>query len=98
MHAVIRRYNIQEGMAQQISQRVTDGFLPIVSGVRGFVSYHVINPEDGTIASVSIFTDRAAADESNKLAADWVKQNLAHMVKTAPVILSGEVVVEKRAK
>jgi heme-degrading monooxygenase HmoA len=93
MFAVIRRYNTQENSAQKIEQRVREGFVPLISQLPGFISYDVVRSADGTLLSVSVFESRDAADASTRLASDWVHQNLASLIRTAPVILSGDVIV-----
>ena len=93
MFAVIRRYNTHVNSAQKIEQRVRDGFVPIISKLAGFISYDVVRSEDGSLVSVSVFETRQAADDSNRLASDWVHENLASLVRTAPVILCGDVIV-----
>lgn len=93
MFAVIRRYNTHENSAHKIEQRVRDGFVPLISRLPGFVSYDVVRSNDGTMLSISIFENRQSADESSRLASDWVHENLASLIRTAPVILSGDVIV-----
>ena len=93
MFAVIRRYNTQVGSADKIEQRVRDGFLPLVSRLPGFVSYDLVRSSDGSLVSTSVFESRQSAEDSNRLASDWVHENLASLIRTAPVILSGEVIV-----
>lgn len=93
MFAVIRRYNTHENSAQKIEQRVREGFVPLLSKLPGFISYDVVRSTDGTLLSVSIFESRQAADDSNRLSSDWVHENLASLIRTAPVILSGDVIV-----
>jgi hypothetical protein len=93
MFAVIRRYNTIQQSVEKIEQRVRDGFVPLVSRLPGFVSYDVVRATDGTLLSVSVFESRQAAEDSNRLASDWVHDNLASLIRTAPVILAGDVVV-----
>src|SRR5688572_23357994 len=93
MFAVIRRYNTLENSAHKIEQRVREGFVPLISRLPGFVSYDVVRSTDGSLVSVSIFENRQSADESSRLASDWVHDNLASLIRTAPVILSGDVIV-----
>jgi hypothetical protein len=45
----------------------------------------------GPVVSVSIFEDRAGADESNRIAAEWVGQNQAAMLPNLPEVIAGEV-------
>ena len=91
MFAVIRRYNVHEGMTRRMLQRVNADFAPLMSRIRGLVAYYAIDGGDNTVATVSVFTDRYGAEESNRVAADWVAKNIARMVRTAPVIVMGEV-------
>jgi hypothetical protein len=44
------------------------------------------------MVSTSVFQDRAGIEESNKQAADWVRQNLAPLLPNPPQITAGEVV------
>jgi quinol monooxygenase YgiN len=97
MFAVIRRYNTHENSAGKIEQRVRDGFVPLISKLPGFVSYDVVRSTDGTLLSVSVFESRQAAEDSNRLASDWVHENLASLIRTAPVILAGDVMVHHTA-
>src|SRR5688500_9282386 len=97
MFAVIRRYNTHEGAAEKIVERVRSGFVPLVSRLPGFVSYDCVRSTDGSFVSMSVFSSREAADDSNRLASDWVHENLASLIRTAPVILSGEVMVHHQA-
>jgi hypothetical protein len=90
MYAVLRRYNTHKGSAEQILQRVNQGFVPIVSKTPGFVAYYVVNAGD-ELVSVSIFEDKRGADESTRAASEWVRQNLHGLITTAPVIIAGEV-------
>lgn len=95
MYAAIRRYNIAPGSAGTIADRVNADFLPQLATQAGFVSYQVIDPGDGTIVSVSIFEDRAGVEASTRLATEWVRSSLASMIRTAPVIVSGEVLASR---
>ena len=97
MFAVIRRYNTHEGAAEKIVERVRAGFVPLVSRLPGFVSYDCVRSTDGSFVSMSVFSSREAAEDSNRLASDWVHENLASLIRTAPVILSGEVMVHHQA-
>ena len=92
MYAAIRRYNGFEGAATTIAARVNEEFLPKIRQMPGFLGYYVVNGGDGTLVSVSLFEDRAAADESTRMATTWVRERLHHLIKTAPVISTGEVV------
>ena len=69
MYASVRRYEIDPASLDELKGRVEEGFVPIVSGVPGFVAYYVISRGDGTVISINIFEDKAGADESTRRAA-----------------------------
>ena len=89
MYIAVRRYKANPGTVDEIATRVQSGFIPIVSKAPGFVAYHLIDGGNDVVVSVSIFEDRAGADESTRLAADWVRQNLASMLQGPPEITAG---------
>lgn len=95
MYISVRRY---EGCtdAKELARKVNEGFVPIVSQVPGFISYLVVDAGGGVVSSISIFLNQAAAEESNKRAADWVRQNIAHLLPNPPQITAGEVTVYKK--
>ncbi len=91
MYSTVRRY---EGAidSAEIARRVRKGFVPIVSGIDGFVAYFLIDAGGGVIVSTNVFRDKAGADESNAAAADWVRENLAPLLPNPPQITAGNVV------
>jgi hypothetical protein len=91
MYATVRRY---DGVtdARETARRVNEGFVQIVSEIPGFVSYYCIDGGDGVIISVSVFQDRASAEQSNDKASDYVRENLAALFPNRPQITAGEVV------
>jgi hypothetical protein len=93
MFAAIRRYNAFPNAAATIASRVNEEFLPKLRQMPGFVGYYVVDGGDGTLISVSLFEDRAAADGSTQAATAWVHERLHHLIRSAPVISTGEVVV-----
>jgi hypothetical protein len=76
---------------------VNQGFVPIISKAPGFVAYYVVDAGNDVVASVSVFQDQAGAEESNRMAADWVKENIASLVSGSPEITAGVVTVHKTA-
>ena len=91
MHAPTRRY---EGVTDPVEagRRVNEGFVPLISKMPGFVAYYWADAGGGVMVSTSVFQDRAGIEESNKRAADWVRQNLAPLLPNPPQITAGEVV------
>lgn len=92
MHVAIRRYRLLgSSSADEVLQRVREGFIPIIKDAPGFLAYYAVDGGGGTLASVSIFEHRAGAEESNRMAADWVRENLSSMFPNPPEIIEGEV-------
>jgi hypothetical protein len=96
MYASIRWYDKTDS-TDEIVRRVEEGFVPIISEGRGFVAYYHVDADDGTVATISIFEDKAAAEESDQEAADWVSENIASLVPNPPQITVGEVRIHKAA-
>ena len=93
MYATIRKYSVKPGTAQEVKRRVDEGFIPIINSTDGFVGYHLMEVGDDKLATISIFQSQAGADESNRRAADWVKQNIASFVTSPVEITAGEMLL-----
>lgn len=101
MYATVRRY---EGVTDpaEAGRLVGEGFVPILREVPGFVAYYWVDAGGGVMISTSIFEDEEATkgifedqegvEESNRRAAEWVRENLAHLLPNPPQITAGEVV------
>jgi hypothetical protein len=94
MYATIRRY---EGVTNptEAARRVNEGFVPLISQIPGFVAYYWVDAGSGVMISTSVFQDQASAEESNRRAADYVRQNLVSVLPNPPQITAGEVVAYK---
>ena len=91
MWATVRRY---EGVndPDEVSKRVREGFIPLISESPGFVAYYFVDDSDeGVVFSTSVFEDQAAEEDSNRMAADFVKANLAELLPNPPMITAGHV-------
>ena len=80
MHAVVRRYRFDLKSAAEIDRHVKEGFVPLIRKTPGFVAYYWVDTGEGTGASLSVFKDKAGADESIRLAADYIRQHLAGLL------------------
>lgn len=94
MYATVRRY---EGVtdSREAGRRVKEGFVPIISAVPGILAYYWVDAGNGVMVSTSVFDSRDGAEESNRRAADWVKDNLASLLPNPPQITAGEVVAHR---
>jgi hypothetical protein len=97
MHVAMRQYQVDPGSVDEIIRGVNEGLLPTIKDVYGFQAYYAVDAGGGRIASVSVFEDRAGAQESTRLAADYIRQNMASLFPNPPEVLQGEVVVHDAA-
>ena len=77
MFAVIRHYHFQKEDGKKIDQLVQEEFVPLLKKGKGFVRYYWLDTGEGEGASLSVFEDKAGADESIHLAADFVKSKMS---------------------
>jgi hypothetical protein len=91
MYAAVRRY---EGITNdaEAGRLVGESFIPLLDGVPGFIAYYWIDAGDGVMASLSVFEDRTGADESVKMAHQWVQENAAALIPNPPQVTEGLVV------
>ena len=94
MYASVRRYKLDPASVDEVKSRVEEGFIPVVTGVPGFVAYYVVSAGDGEVVSINFFKDHVGAEESTRRAADWVMENLATLLPDVPEVTAGEVIVQ----
>jgi hypothetical protein len=97
MYCTIRRYEaIDQTRASELVKKVDDTLLPRLSKLPGFGGYHLIDAGNGVMSSVGFFETSAQADESTRVAANWVREEkLETALPNPPKITGGEVLVHK---
>jgi hypothetical protein len=91
MYAVIRHYRIDKRHSNEIDQKIRDGFTQIIEKAPGFISYSWVNNGEGDATSVSVFEEKAQAQDSTRLAARFVKEHLSKLGFGTPIISEGTV-------
>ena len=91
MFAVIRHYHFDKKDSAEIDRLVQDEFVPLIRGAEGFVRYYWLDTGNGEGASFGVFKDKAGADESVHLAADYVRDHLSKLLTQKPEIIEGPV-------
>ena len=94
MYASVRKYRIEPKNMNELVKRLP-GAVDVISKLNGFKAYYVIRSGDDMLATVSVFNDRNAAEQSNQTAAKWVKENAADLFSGTPDSVVGEVVAHK---
>ena len=91
MFAVIRHYHFDKKDSAEIDRMVREEFVPIIRRAKGFVRYYWLDTGNGEGASFGVFKDKAGADESVHLAADFVKSKMSKFVVQKPEVIEGPI-------
>ena len=97
MFATIRRYEaIDQSRTSELVKKADETLVPSLTELPGFSGYYLIEAGNGVMSSIGLFDTKAHADESTRLASEWVReQKLETALPNSPKITSGEVVVHK---
>ena len=97
MYAAVRRY---EGITDdaEAGRLVGESFIPLLEHVPGFIAYYWIDAGGGAMASLSVFEDKAGADESVELAHQWIVDNAPGLFPNPPRVTEGVVVALRMSK
>ena len=89
--AVIRHYHFDPKDGAEIDRIVREDFVPLIRKANGFIRYYWLDTGNGEGASFGLFRDKAGADESVRLAADFVRDHLSKLLRSKPEIIEGPV-------
>ena len=97
LHATIRRYEaIDQTRTTELVKNAEEKLLPLMSELPGFNGYYLIEAGNGVISSVGFFDTAEHAEESTRVASNWVRdENLEKALPNPPKVTSGRVVVHK---
>jgi hypothetical protein len=97
MHATIRRYEgVDQSRTDELVKNVGEKLLPRLSKMPGFNGYYLIEAGNGVMSSVGFFDTSAQADESTRLASNWVRdEKFEKALPNPPKISGGEVIVHR---
>jgi hypothetical protein len=91
VHATVRTYSASPDLADALVSNEAD-VKGLIGGIDGFRAYYLVKTADGAV-SVSVFDDEAGANESTRLAADWIRDNLPDFAGSTPQVFAGDVVI-----
>ncbi len=97
MYAAIRHSTVTS--VDTVVQRLKEDFWPnVLEKLPGFSAYYFFKVSAEELYTVNIFETKEQADESNRVVADWVRQNLSELVITGPDTVVGELLYSSTAK
>ena len=84
MYASVRKYLVDADRVDELMHRVDETFAPRLELMPGFTAYQVIDAGGdrvgkGVVFSITICSDRQAADQSIEMAAEFVESELGDM-------------------
>ena len=90
MHIAVRRY---EGVRNpdELGRYFREEWSPLITGIRGCIGYYAVDAGGGTVLTISIFEDAPSAQESIRVAADWVRKH-PDVLPPATQVTEGEVI------
>jgi len=65
--------------------------VPIIRKAKGFVRYYWLDTGNGEGASFGVFKDKAGADESVALAAEFVRTHMVQLLRQKPEVIEGSI-------
>jgi hypothetical protein len=97
VYAAIRQAKAKTGTAEELTRRIKEGVIPIISDVEGFMAHYVVYAPDDTITAISIFNNYAGAEESNRRVLPWIEENVAPLLVGSTMATAGPVIVHTLA-
>ena len=91
MFAVIRHYHFDKKNSAEIDRLIQEQFVPIIRKAKGFVRYYWLDTGNGEGASFGVFKNKDGADESVALAADFVRTQMAQLLRQKPEVIEGSI-------
>jgi hypothetical protein len=97
MFATVKRYEgIEASHKDELTKKVNETLIPRLSKLPGFDGYFLIDSGEGVMSSIGLFGTSTEANESTRVASEWVRdEKLERILKTPPKVTEGEVVVLK---
>lgn len=93
MHAVVRTYSGAgaKQLFDVLEQRKSD-VEAVLRKVPGLMSYTLLRSDDGGV-SVTVCQDKEGADESLKVAREWIQKNASNTGARPPDVMAGSVIL-----
>ncbi len=97
MFATVRRYEgIDASNKEALTKKVGETLAPRLSKLPGFSSYFLIDTGNGVMSSIGLFDTSTQANESTRVASEWVRdEKLENILQNPPKVTEGEVIVHK---
>ena len=97
MFATVKRYEgIDVSHKDELTKKIGESLAPRLSKLPGFTNYFLIDTGSGVMSSIGLFDTSTQANESTRVASEWVRdEKLERLLPTPPKVTDGEVIVHK---
>jgi hypothetical protein len=97
MFATVKRYEgIDVSKKDELTKKFGETLAPRLSKLPGFSGYFLIDTGEGVMSSIGLFDTSTQANESTRVASEWVRdEKLETILRNPPVVTDGEVIVHK---
>src|SRR5690242_18915351 len=97
MYAIIRRITIQPHLVEEAIKITEQVFLPVLRNEPGFIHFYCLLVTENEAISLSFFETKEEAEEGNRKALAWAKEQLFPLaLGPAEIVGAGEVVLNQR--
>ena len=93
--ASIRRHALRRGDVTDLMHIIDESFADRIQALPGFHAYHALDCGHGEIAAISVMSDQGAAEASDDLALEFVRDRLTAFNLERTEVIGGEVVVSR---
>jgi hypothetical protein len=95
VHANVRQYRISPDRIDESMHLADEHLADRLAEEPGFVAYELVAADDGTVCSMTIFSDRDGAERSQQIAAEFVRDHLSGVEIEQTSTMTGEVMVSR---
>ena len=97
MYATHRRYEgIDQSRIEELARKVNESLIPRLSKLPGFNGYFLMEAGDGVVRSTSLFDTTSQADDSTRVAAEWLQEEkLETLIPNPPKVIVRKVLAHE---
>jgi hypothetical protein len=96
MFATVRRYEgIDASRKAELTKKVNESLAPRLSKMPGFGGYFLIDTGNGVMSSIGLFDTSSQANDSTRVASEWVRDEKLDEILKTPTVTDGEVIVHQ---
>jgi hypothetical protein len=95
MYTTLRLYRCDPSDVLRVRSSVDEIFADRLAEIDGFVAYELVDCGNGRLFTVTVFSDRDRAEQSNELSAQFIRESLPDVSLERTDVLTGEVAVNR---